>query len=74
MYNKPKISPIKLAFIRTVVAAAGVKVVKIRTAHARGNYGFVRIVGDTLERSTKHWRSEDDCFAAAHKHYNLRAA
>lgn len=64
----------KQAFIRNMVQAAGIKIVKVRSPLKRGMYGFTRLVGDTLERSSRCWRNEDEAFAAAHKHYNLRSA
>lgn len=75
-----QVSKQKVSFVRSVVDAAGIKVVKVRTPGLRGRFGFARTirhdgnVHPTLERSALTYTSEDAAYLAAHKHYNLRSA
>lgn len=48
-----------------------VKAVRIRHGQAKGRYGWARVMGDTLERSTETFAKPEQAFDAAHAHYRL---
>lgn len=73
-----------IKFIRSVVDASGVKIVRasVPDTHPKAKpgqrkfkgYGFVRVQeGNVLERSSLTWPSEDMAYEQAHKFFHLRS-